>query len=96
MALLASPFLWMLTQLALIFAGLLSPDIGIGDIYQTIDLIHGISLLSAVVVLISNLVLLVRVPRPRKTALMFRVNAVGMAIALGCFWALGEVAKSHR
>lgn len=95
MPLIAGLFLWMLTQLALIFTGLLSPDIGFGDIYRTIDLIHGISLLSALVVLFSNLILLLRVPGPRKTQLMFRVNAVGMAIAMGCFWGLTQVASRH-
>ena len=83
--------LWIITEFALIFVGLLSPDIGAGDIYQTIDAIHYLSLGGAILVLLANLAILTRVPAPRKWALMSRLNWIGLTIAAFCLWGLTEV-----
>lgn len=86
-----SIFFWITTEIALVLAGLFSPDIGPGDIYQTIDAIHYFSFGSASLLLLTNLYILIRVPAPRKASLMSRINWVGLAIAAGCLWGLSEV-----
>ena len=90
MALFANIFSFLAAEAALLFTTQLSPDIGPGDIYQTIDFIHGASVLVAILLLLSQMYVLYRVPRPRKTQLMALISSLGLVAAPICFWALTQ------